>query len=161
MLNEVVSKGDFARRCGVTRGRVSQWLREGKIGPEALDGTGCRARIKADVALGMLRDRLDWFRGGSVADLGGSRGDIAAQKFQGAAARTKSAVLHAELMQIKLGREFGELILRSDALAATEAAGRAIKVAYMEIVAWSEETLRRGASWRSGGPFCAFAGQGQ
>ena len=88
MLNEVVSKGDFARRCGVTRGRVSQWLREGKIGPEALDGTGCRAPIKADVALGMLRDRLDWFRGGSVADLGGSRGDIAAQKFQGAAART-------------------------------------------------------------------------
>jgi hypothetical protein len=144
MLDVVVSKADFARRCGVTRGRVSQWIRDGQIGGEALDGTGPRARIRADVALGMLRGRLDWFRAGSVADLGGSRGDVAAQKFQAAVAKTRAAVAHAELMEMKAGRESGKLVLKSAVDASIEAFGRATRNAYMSIVGWSEELYGAG-----------------
>jgi hypothetical protein len=160
MLDEVISKAAFARRCDVTRGRVSQWIKSGQIGVEALDGTGPRARIRADVAVRMLRDRLDWFRAGSVADLGGSRGDVAAQKFQAAVARTRAAVAHAELMEIKLGRESGELLRRSDVYETMEVSGRAIKGAYMSIIGWSEEIICSRASWRSRSPFCASAGEG-
>jgi hypothetical protein len=153
VLDAVVSKADFARRCGVTRGRVSQWIHDGQIGVEALDGTGPRARIRADVAIGMLRDRLDWFRGGSVADLGGSRGDdvaqkfraaAAAQKFRGAAARTRAVDLQRELLEIKLARLKGELIPRAASIAGAESLGRATQRALKGIVGWNEELLAAG-----------------
>ena len=41
---EVVAKADFARLVGVSRGRVSQWIAEGKISGDALDGSGRKAR---------------------------------------------------------------------------------------------------------------------
>jgi hypothetical protein len=144
VLDAVVSKADFARRCGVTRGRVSQWIHDGQIGVEALDGTGPRARIRADVAIGMLRDRLDWFRGGSVADLGGSRAAAAAQKFRGAAARTRAVDLQRELLEIKLSRLKGELIPRAASIAAGESLGRATQRALKDIVGWNEELLAAG-----------------
>ncbi len=59
MQAEVVSKGEFAALIGVSPGRVSQMLKEGAIGPEALDGVGRMARIKVAVARAHLRDRLD------------------------------------------------------------------------------------------------------
>lgn len=54
-----VSKSKFAEMRGVTPGRVSQWLSEGKISPKALDGEGRFAKIKPDVAVADLRRTLD------------------------------------------------------------------------------------------------------
>jgi hypothetical protein len=55
----IVTKGQFAALCGVTPARVSQWLSEGKIGPDALDGEGRSARIRVAVAKAQLRARQD------------------------------------------------------------------------------------------------------
>lgn len=55
----VVSKGDFARLIGVTPGRVSQYISEGKITREALDGEGVRAKVIVAVATAQLRASLD------------------------------------------------------------------------------------------------------
>jgi len=54
-----VTKGEFAKLRGVTPGRVSQWIKEGKIGPDALDGIGRSARIRVSVACEQLRGSLD------------------------------------------------------------------------------------------------------
>jgi hypothetical protein len=56
---DVVSKGEFARLCNVTPGRVSQWLSEGKIKPTALVGEGRSARIIVEVARAQLRGAMD------------------------------------------------------------------------------------------------------
>lgn len=58
-FSEVVSKSKFAEMRGVTPGRVSQWLSEGKIGPEALVGEGRGAKINVAVAVAQLQERLD------------------------------------------------------------------------------------------------------
>ena len=55
----VVTKSAFARLCGVSRPRVSQWLAAGQIDGAAIVGVGHRARIDADVARAQLRERLD------------------------------------------------------------------------------------------------------
>jgi hypothetical protein len=72
-LADIVSKADFARRCGVTGARVSQWLRDGMIGPEALLGRGRHARVRAEIATEMLRERLDLAHGGCATNLDGFR----------------------------------------------------------------------------------------
>jgi len=56
---ETVSKGEFAGICGVSPGRVSQWISEGKLTEEALDGQGPRAKIKVHIAQAQLRSRID------------------------------------------------------------------------------------------------------
>jgi hypothetical protein len=58
-MTELLSKGQFAARISVSPGRISQMISEGKIGPEAIEGTGLRAKIKVDVALQHLKQRLD------------------------------------------------------------------------------------------------------
>jgi hypothetical protein len=58
-MTELLSKGQFAAHIGVSPGRISQMIAEGKIGPEAIDGTGLRAKIKVDIALQHLKQRLD------------------------------------------------------------------------------------------------------
>lgn len=55
----VASKGEFARRCNVSPGRVSQWISSGQIGPDALVGEGRSAQILVDKALSQLKRRLD------------------------------------------------------------------------------------------------------
>jgi hypothetical protein len=55
----LVNKSAFARRCGVTAGRVSQWIANGTIGKDALVGEGQRALVNVPVALEQLRLRLD------------------------------------------------------------------------------------------------------
>lgn len=57
--SETVSKGVFAGICGVSAGRVSQWISEGKITDDALDGEGPRAKIRVAVAQAQLRARMD------------------------------------------------------------------------------------------------------
>ncbi|WP_321504060.1 hypothetical protein [Breoghania sp.] len=59
MQAEVVTKGEFATLIGVTPGRVSQMLKSGDIGPDALEGEGRMARIRVATAKAHLRDRLD------------------------------------------------------------------------------------------------------
>lgn len=56
---QVLTKGDFAREVGVSAGRVSQWIAEGKIGPDALDGEGRSAKIIVQRALEQIRARRD------------------------------------------------------------------------------------------------------
>jgi len=56
---EVVSKGQFAALRNVSPGRVSQWISEGKIKPDALVGEGRKAKINVAVATRQLRDSLD------------------------------------------------------------------------------------------------------
>lgn len=57
--DEIVSKGRFAQIIGVSPGRVSQYIAEKKIGPEALDGQGRSAKIRLQTAQRHLRERLD------------------------------------------------------------------------------------------------------
>lgn len=54
-----VTKGEFAAMIGVSPGRVSQYLAEGKITPAALVGTGRNAKIIVDQAKADLRLTLD------------------------------------------------------------------------------------------------------
>lgn len=46
----VVSKSQYAKLRGVSQSRVSQWINEGRIGPDALVGTGRYAAINVEVA---------------------------------------------------------------------------------------------------------------
>lgn len=59
MANQIVSKGDFAKLCNVSPGRVTQWITEGKISGEAIVGEGRSAKINAALAqkqIGLRRD---------------------------------------------------------------------------------------------------------
>lgn len=58
-MKAAVTKGAFAAIIGVTPGRVSQYLAEGKIKPASLDGTGRNARIIVERAKADLRLALD------------------------------------------------------------------------------------------------------
>lgn len=53
------TKGEFAAMIGVTPGRVSQYLTEGKIRPSSLEGSGRSARIIVERAKSDLRLTLD------------------------------------------------------------------------------------------------------
>lgn len=56
---DLMTKKDFAEFTNVSAARVSQWLKEGKIQPESLDGQGRRAKIKVQEALRNLEADLD------------------------------------------------------------------------------------------------------
>ena len=55
----LIPKGEFARRRGVTPGRVSQWIKEEKIFGPALVGEGRHAKIVEEIAVAQLRQQLD------------------------------------------------------------------------------------------------------
>lgn len=55
----IVSKSEFARRRNVTPGRVTQWISQGKIKPDALVGEGRSAQIDEAIAIEQLRRNLD------------------------------------------------------------------------------------------------------
>ncbi|HEV2366026.1 MAG TPA: hypothetical protein VGS12_17715 [Caulobacteraceae bacterium] len=58
-LEAAVSKAAFAKLIGVSRTRISQYCREGRLGPEVFEGEGRQARIRVAVALQQLASRLD------------------------------------------------------------------------------------------------------
>ena len=58
-MQGAVTKAEFASLVGVSRGRVSQWLRAGKIDGAAIVGDGRDARIDAELAKRQLDARLD------------------------------------------------------------------------------------------------------
>lgn len=59
LVAETMSKGDFAVHIGVSPGRISQYISEGKISLAALDGQGRAARIRTAIAMAELRKTLD------------------------------------------------------------------------------------------------------
>jgi phage terminase Nu1 subunit (DNA packaging protein) len=137
MSDTIVSKADFARLVGVSAARVSQWLGNGMIGPEALLGNGRHARVRVELAKSMLRDRLDPDRShlGGLQAPAGDRSGLTASK-------TRVVDLQRELLEIKLARVQGELIPRAAAMASSEALGRAVQRALRGIVVgWAEGNL--------------------
>lgn len=58
-MAEIVSKSRFAELVGVTPGRVSQYIAEGKISRSSLVGEGQRAKIDVEAAKADLRRTLD------------------------------------------------------------------------------------------------------
>jgi len=56
---QVVSKSEFARIAGVSPGRVTQWIDEGKISGAGLVGEGRSARIRVETALQQVNLRRD------------------------------------------------------------------------------------------------------
>ena len=59
IATETMSKGDFATFMGITAGRVSQYIAQGKIGSDALEGEGRKAKIRTAVAIEQLKRNLD------------------------------------------------------------------------------------------------------
>jgi hypothetical protein len=54
-----ITKAEFARRRGVSRPRVTQWIQSGKISGIALDGEGPSAKIRESIAVAQLNEKLD------------------------------------------------------------------------------------------------------
>ena len=54
-----MAKAEFADLIGVSPGRVSQYVAEGKISGEALVGSGRAQRVRPEIAVAQLRERLD------------------------------------------------------------------------------------------------------
>ena len=54
-----ISKSEFARRRGVTPGRVTQWISEGKITRTSLCGEGRDEKVIESAAVAELRAKLD------------------------------------------------------------------------------------------------------
>jgi hypothetical protein len=59
VIEQIVRQAEFAKLCNVSRACVCKWIAEGKIGPEALVGSGGRALVRAEIATAHLRERLD------------------------------------------------------------------------------------------------------
>ena len=53
---QLVRKVEFAAICGVTKGRVMQWIAEGKIKPDAIVGEGRGARINVELAAAQVEE---------------------------------------------------------------------------------------------------------
>lgn len=58
-VSDILPKGKFAELCGVSAGRVSQWIAEGKIKPSSLQGEGRAAQVIVAKAQHDLRRSLD------------------------------------------------------------------------------------------------------
>ncbi|WP_158811195.1 hypothetical protein [Beijerinckia sp. L45] len=54
-----VSKSEFAKICGVSPGRVTQWIDEGKLNGAALVGEGRSARINVEIGQRQVNLRRD------------------------------------------------------------------------------------------------------
>jgi hypothetical protein len=52
-----VRKSEFAKLCNVSKGRVTQWVDEGKIDGAGLVGTGRSQTINPEIALRQLKER--------------------------------------------------------------------------------------------------------
>ncbi|ANL02199.1 hypothetical protein AMJ96_CH00608 [Rhizobium sp. N113] len=57
--DDTVTKGEFAALIGVSAGRVSQYLKEGRISAAAIEGAGRNARIRVNRAKADLSATLD------------------------------------------------------------------------------------------------------
>lgn len=119
----MATKSEFARIAGVSRGRVSQWITEGKIGPDALIGEGRFAKVKIELALRQVRDRRDAGQSlgnGLGTKLGGtdlSAGSSADDDLR--SARLEGLKLQNRRLEEEALRRRGRYVRANDAAAAT------------------------------------------
>lgn len=85
------TKGEFAARCRVSPGRVSQWISARKIKPTSLAGQGRAAKIIIDRALADLNRSLDVSQRVGLNGLGTRLGGAAAPADNEAPAAEPSA----------------------------------------------------------------------
>jgi hypothetical protein len=123
MLSEV-SKSEFAKLAGISPTRVTQLLREGVIQSEAVVGEGHRAKIRAPLALAMLRKQPDMRSEGTLTSN-----------------RARKEAAQAEMAEIKLAELQGKLIWRAAVEGAEAALGHAIGQCFKNGVYWSEELV--------------------
>jgi hypothetical protein len=134
MEGEVITPAQFARKLGVSGPAVYKAIRTGRL--TAYDGEGKR------VPPGFLGRK--WLNPISAAEDWHNRrqrfndGDLAGSSDL-QAARTRTSNAHAQLLEMRLAREQGELVPRAASLAATETLGRAVQRAFKNGVEWSEE----------------------
>ncbi|MGI3128210.1 hypothetical protein [Nitratireductor sp. PBL-C9] len=140
---ETMAKGDFARLIGVSPGRVSQYITEGKIFGEAIDGEGRLARIRPDVARAQLYKSLE-----PSQRLGGN-GAAVREQSAGSSLRSVPEPVHDELAteRLKQQRIKTAQAEREEALAVgrymlTEAARREMGRAVAEAFKVMEQGLR-------------------
>lgn len=96
---QVVTKTAFADITGVTAGRVSQWIADGKISGKALVGRGHRARIRIDVAQKQLNRNLD------VSQHLGAHGRAKLNGNGAEADQVVDGIRRAKLKQLRLGND--------------------------------------------------------
>lgn len=139
-MSDAVSKSTYARMRNLSPGRISQLIRSGTIGPEAIVGTGHRARINVEIADRHLAERLDATRRGAAAPAApeefAASGDAPPSLLS---ERLRREGLQSELLQIRLAQKRGELVSRQAALDAMETAGRSIAAAISALPGMAEE----------------------
>jgi hypothetical protein len=163
MTEAMVSATAFSKAAGVTKSAISQAIKHGRIQAYSKSGrrvsAGFRGRkfLKLDEARQSFSDADNRLRiDDSFLAKESGKSDIPRRGVLDARARTSN--LQAQLLELRLAREQGELIPRAASLAAAEALGRAVGRALSGIVTWSEENHRGGAGRRPGVSFPAFAG---
>jgi hypothetical protein len=130
MMQGELSKSEFAKLAGVTPGRISQLLRDGVISRSALVGEGRNARIKADLAMAMVRDRTDPAR---RAGTDGSAGSTFLEN------RARKEGYAADLLALRLGQQ--RRAWEEEASAALRALFMAVGKAHEVIPGWVEEVI--------------------
>jgi hypothetical protein len=139
---EFVSQAAFARAIGVSRMAICKALQAGRLQPYDEAGRPVSPDFRGPKFLKLdearqsfdeSRVRLDDSFLAKESDKSGPpRRDLLS-------ARTRTSSLQAELLQMRLAREQGEVIPRAAAMAAVEALGRAVKRAHKAIPGWAEE----------------------
>ncbi len=120
---ELVSKGQFAVLTNVSKGRVSQWIAEGKIDGDALDGEGRDAKVRVPIALAQLKKRLniDQRFGNGL----GARLDLRLVSPRTTNRAGRSGTASAATVEEKIALERLEQLQRNNRQAAKEEATRA------------------------------------
>lgn len=137
-----VTMAQFARKLGVSGPAVGKAVQSGRL--VAYDGHGDRVPpgFRARKWLKEAEAREDWHHRRVRIDGGAAASDGADL----VAARTRTSNLQAELLEIRLAREQGELIPRAAAIAASESMGRAVGRALDGMLALTEGIVTAGQS---------------
>jgi hypothetical protein len=123
-----MTKSGFARAIGVSPARVTQYISEGTIGPEALIGEGRSAKINFDIAAQQVAEKRDptqaTVNGTAELPFDGGAGDegAAPDTFQAQQGGGQRSTLDLQLKQEKLARE--QRVNRRAALEDATEAGR-------------------------------------
>ena len=142
MPEPMVSPTAFARAAGVAQSSIVQAIKEGRLQAYSKSGRRLSAgskgpkRLKLDEARqsfdeSRVRLNTSFLTKGSEKS-GPPRRDLLT-------ARTRTASLQGELLEMRLAREQGDVIPRAAAAAAIESLGRAIQRAHKAIPGWAEE----------------------
>lgn len=129
MHTDVVTKGEFAQMSGVSAGRVSQWISEGKISDDALVGQGRMAKIRVSAAreqLKLTRDVGQSLGNGIRTRLGDTPSQIDTISDQIAAAKLEQARITTRRMREEDRANAGRYVLAQDVRRATSQAVGAV-----------------------------------